>query len=425
MKKAISLLAFICVLLASVATVSASAMGSTSVWGDVNEDELVNMKDVLALRQHVAGITLFADESLGDLDFDNAVNMKDVLALRKYIAGLIDAPTMPQTTATAAEPTVTATEPELTATQPAPQGEPYRYGEDGVPYMSFTEGVDDASVSVWWWQTGDAENETTRTKYLDFLKKNGTTDIYYYCVYDMTKAAGRTSTHKFVEAAAEYGIRVVPLYDDVGMINGVERCDVRVSQMLSMFKAYHESYPDDVMDMIHFDVEPHQVFADKNIKHLTAKELDLYAQNFIGGIQVLREAGIKVEAALNCTWNNYGGETVEWNGAKGIYNICAKGLDSMCLMAYRDTAEDIMELAKPGFDAAMEYGTRISYGIETGHYSFNKVEEEFAQETMEYMYTEFAKVFEALRENHPAGGYGIAVHNHRTWMTMKKEGQPA
>ena len=409
MKKLLACVLTVAMLLTSmVAVISVSAAGNQALWGDVNEDDAVNLKDVLALRRHVAGMEALTNEAAGDLDFDGAINMKDVLLLRKFIAGMIDAPTM-----TEAEPTTTGTTPTAVG--------PYRYNADGEPVLNFLDGVGDCSLGVWWWQVDDGQNERTREKYLNFLEENGTTEIYYYCVYDMVSSYGRQTTHDFVLAAKEHGMKVVPLYDDVGMINGVEQCDVPVSKMVSMFKAYNETYPDAPLNMIHFDVEPHQVFQDKNIKHLTEKELSLYANNFIGGIQTLREAGIKVEAALNCTWNNYGGENVEWDGVKGIYNICAKGLDSMCMMAYRDTAEDILAIGQPGFDAAMEYGTRITYGIETGHYSFNKVEEEFAQESKEYMYTEFAKVFETLRDNHPAGGYGLAVHYHRTWLTMNKE----
>ena len=409
MKKCLACVLTLAVLLTSVvAVISVTAEDGSSSWGDVNGDGGVNLKDVLALRRHVAGMEALANEAAGDLDFDGTINMKDVLLLRKFVAGMIDAPTM-----TEAEPTETGTTPT--------GAEPYRYNEDGEPVLTFLDGVDDCSLGVWWWQVDDGQNERTREKYLNFLEENGTTEIYYYCVYDMVTSYGRQTTHDFVLAAKEHGMKVVPLYDDVGMINGVEQCDVPVSKMISMFKAYNETYPDAPLDMIHFDVEPHQVFQDKNIKHLTEKELTLYAENFLGGIQALRESGIKVEAALNCTWNNYGGENVEFGGEKGIYNICAKYLDSMCMMAYRDTAEDIMAIGQPGFDAAMKYGTRITYGIETGHYSFNKVEEEFAQESKEYMYTEFAKVFDALRDNHPSGGYGLAVHYHRTWLTMNKE----
>ncbi len=410
MKKLLALLTMCCLLACTVMAVG--AVSEASVWGDLSGDDVVGTRDLLMLRQHIAGISALEAPASGDLNYDDAVNMKDVLTLRLFVAGLIDVPTTTKPTTT--KPTM--------PTATGSSNDVYRYDENGEPIMTFLDGVDDCSLGVWWWQTDDGQNETRRENYLNFLEKNGTTEIYYYCVYDMVNSYGRQTTYDFVLAAREHGMSVVPLYDDVGMINGVERCDVPVSKMISMFKAYNDSYPDAPLSMIHFDVEPHQVFDDQNIKHLTEKELSLYANNFIGGIQALREEGIKVEAALNCTWNNYGGENVEWNGVKGIYNICAKGLDSMCMMAYRDTAADILALGQPGFDAAMEYGTRISYGIETGVYpQFNQPYEEFGQESKEYMYTEFAKVFESLRANHPAGGYGLAVHYHRTWMTMKNE----
>lgn len=455
MKRVICILTVFALLVTGALAVTAT--GGNGPWGDVNGDNEVNMKDVLSLRKSLAGIETLSNNAAGDLNSDGVVNMKDVLMLRKFMAGLIEAPvttttakptkkTTKKTTATtviaptetiaeptetgaeptetAVEPTETGAEPTATGLQPDPSGA-YYYDENHDPVIGFLDGVDDCSLGVWWWNTEDGNNEELREFYLDFLEKNRVTEIYYYCLYDMVTSGGRATTHEFVVAAAAHDIKVIPLYDDVGMINGVEQADVRVTQMIDMFDKYHDSYPDDVMDMIHFDVEPHLVFQDKNIKHLTERELDLYAKNFIGGVQSLRENGIKVEAALNCTWNNYGGENIEFNGVTGIYNIIAANIDSMCMMAYRDTAEDILELGTPGFEAAMKYGTRITYGIETGHYSFNKVEEEFAQETKEYMYTEFCKVFESLRNNHPTGGYGLAVHQHRTWTEMNNDADVA
>ena len=56
--------------------------------GDVNNDGAVNMKDVLILRKHLAGIEVEMNANAADMNADGAVNMKDVLALRKKLAGL-------------------------------------------------------------------------------------------------------------------------------------------------------------------------------------------------------------------------------------------------------------------------------------------------------------------------------------------------
>ncbi len=78
----------------------ASAEESVPVRGDCNDDDTVNMKDVLVLRQYLVGtVTEFPPHDCfgvnratvrGDANADGAVNMKDVLTLRKFVAGLID-----------------------------------------------------------------------------------------------------------------------------------------------------------------------------------------------------------------------------------------------------------------------------------------------------------------------------------------------
>ena len=58
------------------------------VYGDVNGDGVVNMKDVLALRKHIAGVVIDIHFDAADTNADDVVNLKDVLALRKFIAGI-------------------------------------------------------------------------------------------------------------------------------------------------------------------------------------------------------------------------------------------------------------------------------------------------------------------------------------------------
>ena len=58
--------------------------------GDANEDGVVNMKDVLTMRKHIAGLDVAMNAQNADVIADGAVNMKDVLQVRKYVAGLIE-----------------------------------------------------------------------------------------------------------------------------------------------------------------------------------------------------------------------------------------------------------------------------------------------------------------------------------------------
>ena len=54
--------------------------------GDAYHDGVINMKDVLAVRQYLADIPTDIDLAAADANGDGAVNMKDVLKLRKMIA---------------------------------------------------------------------------------------------------------------------------------------------------------------------------------------------------------------------------------------------------------------------------------------------------------------------------------------------------
>lgn len=56
--------------------------------GDATGDGAVNMKDVLAVRKFVAGLTSEIDVAAADTNGDGRVNMKDVLNVRKIVAGI-------------------------------------------------------------------------------------------------------------------------------------------------------------------------------------------------------------------------------------------------------------------------------------------------------------------------------------------------
>ena len=56
------------------------------LYGDANGDGVINMKDVLAVRKHIADLPVELDLAAADINRDEAVNMKDVLAVRQIVA---------------------------------------------------------------------------------------------------------------------------------------------------------------------------------------------------------------------------------------------------------------------------------------------------------------------------------------------------
>ena len=91
MKKVLSFIIAAVMILGLAATAAATTYGYLR--GDVNDDGVLSMKDVLAIRRLLAG-DFGEDEAFvlaADVDGDGAVTMKDVLKLRKIIAGAEDA----------------------------------------------------------------------------------------------------------------------------------------------------------------------------------------------------------------------------------------------------------------------------------------------------------------------------------------------
>ena len=407
--------------LCSVTALAQGTVGQVKV-GDINGDGDINMKDVLLIRRFIAHLEDSINEAAADTNGDGEINMKDLLLLRQYIANWdVSLATVSEESSDVSEQPSeepsNVSEPPTTSDEPR---DPYVYGEDGEPYINF---IDDpnCSLGVWWWHTADGNNATLRDKYLTFLAANGTTQIYYYCAYDIREASGRAETYTFVKAAADLGMTVAPILDDFDMAGDKGYAKKELARFKSGYTAYQNAYPDAPLAGFHCDIEPHQMNGkDAPLETLTQAQLQGYADNFLDELQPLRSAGIPIEVDLNCQWNRFGGENITYGGYTGIYNVIAHYVDSMCLMAYRDTAEDILALGDVAFAAAKDAGTRLVFAVETGAYSFNQKYEEFAQEDKEYMYEEFAKVYAALKADHPAGGYGLAVHQHRTWYSLKK-----
>lgn len=53
--------------------------------GDVNSDNVINMKDIVILQQYLNDFPVDIDESASDVYFDKAINMKDIALLQQYL----------------------------------------------------------------------------------------------------------------------------------------------------------------------------------------------------------------------------------------------------------------------------------------------------------------------------------------------------
>lgn len=57
------------------------------LYGDVNRDGKINMKDIVLLQKHLNGYDDAYDSKAADVYFDNTINMKDIVLLQQYLNG--------------------------------------------------------------------------------------------------------------------------------------------------------------------------------------------------------------------------------------------------------------------------------------------------------------------------------------------------
>lgn len=89
MKRVIALLMVAMLLTTCVPTTMAaySSSNTTAVYGDVNRDCKINLRDVGLIQQYLAGWSVSLDTSAADVNADSKVNLRDVGLLQQYLAG--------------------------------------------------------------------------------------------------------------------------------------------------------------------------------------------------------------------------------------------------------------------------------------------------------------------------------------------------
>ena len=293
-------------------------------------------------------------------------------------------------------------------------GNGFHYNEAGEPVMDFMDEADNAQIGTWWWYADDAFDVETRDKYLNFLEENGVNEIYYYGFYFLQNKSDRARLHGFVQEANKHGIAISFIYDDpeIATVNG----NTYLKSAADDYLGYVAEYPDDKLNGLHFDVE--------------GKTTRQFVNNMVAQFADARERGVPLAMDVNCAMDATAGEL---NGVTGIYNIIAANVDTLTLMSYKDSFGRIWSLGKNALAAAKAQGCRVVFGVETGDYSsgaaphkatFNDPSDEFAQEDKEYMYDQLAQVYAELKKDPPAGGFGVAVHQHEDWYNLRKAAAP-
>ena len=258
---------------------------------------------------------------------------------------------------------------------------------------------------VWWWRGEDAANPAVAAKRMNFLAKNGVSEIYF-CV-DLKKYY--KETRSFVKAAGEKGMRVALLAGDVSWIRPGNR---GFAETLLAYRSYQRhAAPDEKFYALHLDVEPHQ-----DPKLQDARKWQLYADFVLRAAADVHAAGEKIEWDIPFWLDNIKvayGESAE----SPLLDVLMECSDCVALMSYRDTADAMLDVSKTEIALAKTRNVRVVLGAETGETGEGSVVTYF-EEGAAKMNAELAKVTAALDAAKVPAGAGIAIHHLAGWENL-------
>ena len=275
-------------------------------------------------------------------------------------------------------------------------------------------------LGCWWWYYADATNTTTRDNYLGLLEETGVTEVYIEAYTSLWTTSNHASLHNFVQAAQQHGMRTSVMIDDPGLATSAATSSSYINKLYNGWVAYKNTYPDDWLYGIHFDVEP---------GGYNTSVLQKYCDNLLNNaLNVLVANGVYVEFDVNPAWA--GAESVEFDipgdkDAKGeqittkdFYQILAKALGggkgTVSLMSYRTKPEKVMSRAneRKAVDYAIQYNCDFTYGIET-----DKVDSaiDISSQSKAYLCSMLDYIYGQIdTKNYPMDA-GVAIHHARSY----------
>jgi hypothetical protein len=237
-------------------------------------------------------------------------------------------------------------------------------------------------------------------RYLNFAAENGVNEIYL----STGKLGGAEGI--FIEKARVRGIRVFWLQGDYTYIEDPGE----MWGILQDFKEYQAAAPEQGRFAgIHLDIEPQQhpeygerrqEILEKYLDLITALSADLSAESPM--------------IPMDIDISSWFGDPVTYKGEKvPLYQALIAEADRVFVMSYRDTAEEMFELARDEIAAAAALGKTIMLGAEL--YSEEGDHVSYGEEGRAYMYGQL----NLLREYIDYPSVGIAIHHIKTWFNLK------
>lgn len=257
--------------------------------------------------------------------------------------------------------------------------------------------------STWLWNPWEIVSNETGT--ISFLEQKQINKVYVQIDRDIPMNVYRS----FITKASVKGIKVYALDGAPGWVapKGYRNQDV----LMTWLKTYQAgSTASQKFAGIHLDIEPYLYSGWNTNKATTVKS---YQALLTMANTSAASLGLPLEADLpfwfdEVMYNNtYGkGNLAEWVITK---------TNSVTIMAYRDTADAIIEIVKNEVAFAGKHNKAVVVGVETGATDEGDMIS-FYEEGEAYMNNQLASV--ASHYGTAPGYNGIAIHHVGSWKTM-------
>ena len=244
------------------------------------------------------------------------------------------------------------------------------------------------TFGVWWW------NNRLDISYLDYAKSNNINEIYYYT------SSFNEKTNSFIANAKERNIKVYWLTGEYDWINDSQP----LINLIEEFNEYQHTY-DNTFEGIHFDIEPHQDPNFENNRQMTiTKYINLVIELKKNYPNIWMEYDIPFWLEDEITIN---GKT------KPAYQFVMDNSNRVTVMSYRDTSQQIYNVAKEEIQYAQNIGKTLNLGVETQNVDDDIVT--FYEEGKNYMYNELQNLRELIPKD-----FGIVIHHIYSWYNLKE-----
>lgn len=258
--------------------------------------------------------------------------------------------------------------------------------------------------STWMWNPWILlDNEVNILKFLEIKQIN---KVYLQIDYEISKSVYQS----FIEKATAKDIQIYALAGESYWITekGIEY----QNQLMDWLELYQQEATDVQRFLgIHLDIEPYDTTL-WSTKQRTA--IQTYQQLVVQAKKKAQSFNLPLQLDIPFWYDEILYDTKYGNGILSEWLIDHS--DGVTIMAYRDSSQEIIQIAKNEIEYAKQMNKKVVVGVET-----LKSEEgdsvSFSEEGEAYMNRQLIKVQEYFSKK--TSFKGIAIHHLESWMEMR------